>query len=458
MENKFFEGAAEKIKGFISDKKEVYTFRGGIHPDAMKEETKDKPIVDIDAPQLMIFPMVQHLGAPATPIVQVGDEVKVGQKIAEASGYVSANIHSSVSGTVKEIKPSLHPNGTEVECIFIENDGRYEVVEGLKGYDYRELSPKEIVDIVREAGIVGMGGACFPTHVKLNVSDDKRIDYVIVNGAECEPYLTSDHRQMLENPKDVITGLKILMKIFGLTTGYIGIEENKPDAIEVLQNAASLDGEADIRIVTLKTKYPQGSEKQLIDAITGRKIPPGKLPADVGAIVDNVDTVASICRAVTKGRPLISRIVTVAGDCIGNPVNFRVRIGTPFNYIVEKAGGFKKEPRKVIMGGPMMGIAQISLDTPVVKGTSGLLAFGRKFARAQEETTCLRCGKCVEICPMRLVPLEINNAYKRNDFDALMKLNVMDCIECGSCSYICQSSQRVVQNIRIAKAKIREKK
>jgi len=292
LENKFFEGAAEKIKGFIADKKEVYTFRGGIHPDAMKEETKDKPIIDIDAPQLMIFPMVQHLGAPATPIVQVGDEVKVGQKIAEASGYVSANIHSSVSGTVKEIKPSLHPNGTEVECIFIENDGRYEVVEGLKGYDYRELSPKEIVDIVREAGIVGMGGACFPTHVKLNVSDDKKIDYVIVNGAECEPYLTSDHRQMLENPKDVITGLKILMKIFGLTTGYIGIEENKPDAIEVLQNAASLDGEADIRIVTLKTKYPQGSEKQLIDAITGRKIPPGKLPADVGAIVDNVDTVA----------------------------------------------------------------------------------------------------------------------------------------------------------------------
>ena len=458
MENKFFEGAVQKVKDFVADKKGVYTFRGGIHPDTMKEDTKDKPVVDINAPEMMIFPMIQHIGAPAVPIVKIGDTVKVGQKIAEASGYVSANIHSSVSGTVKEIKPNLHPNGTEVESIFIENDGKYEVVEGLKGYDYRELSPKEIVDIVREAGIVGMGGACFPTHVKLNVSDDKKIDYVIVNGAECEPYLTSDHRQMLENTKDIITGLKILMKIFDLKTGYIGIEENKYDAIEVLQNAASLDAEADIRIVTLKTKYPQGSEKQLIDAITGRKIPSGKLPADVGAIVDNVDTVASICRAVTKGRPLISRIVTVAGDCIANPVNYRVRIGTPFSYIIEKAGGFKKEPRKVIMGGPMMGIAQISLDTPVVKGTSGLLAFGRKLTRQMEESTCLRCGKCVDICPMRLAPVAINLAYKRNDFDALEKLNIMDCMECGSCSYVCQSSQRVVQNIRIAKAKLREKK
>ena len=437
----------------------LLTFKGGIHPNDMKHLTCEKPIKELDAPDILTFPLSQHIGAPAVPCVKVGDMVNMGQKIAEAPAAFSANIHSSVSGKVIAIEPRLHPNGTEVQSIIIENDRQDTIEPSLKSNkDYKKLSSKEIVDIIKEAGIVGMGGATFPTHIKLSPPEDKKIDYVIINGAECEPYLTSDHRAMLENPEDIILGLKIIMHIFKLSEGYIAIESNKPDAIAKMTEYAEKETEVKIHVKALKTKYPQGSEKQLISAITKRQVPPGKLPLDVGAVVNNIDTCASIARAVSTGMPLIKRIVTVSGDSVREPGNFSVRIGTPFSYLFENSGGFAIEPRKVIMGGPMMGTAVSSLDVPVIKGTSGILAFSEKMIGKPRNETCLRCGKCVLVCPMNLMPNALNMACKAEDFERLEKLHIMDCMECGSCSYLCPAKQHPVQSIRIAKQKMRAMK
>lgn len=445
------------LKAFIPDS-EVKTFPGGIHPGDMKDATYSIPILDIDAPGELVFPLSQHIGAPAVPCVKVGDTVMAGQKIAEAAGTVSANLHSSVSGTVKAIEDRLHPNGIFARSIVIENDGEDRNEFENEPRNYKDFTPQELIDIIREAGIVGMGGATFPTHVKLSPPKDKKIDYVILNGAECEPYLTSDHRAMLETPMEIITGLKIMLRIFGLKTGYIAIENNKPDAIEYMQSYAARERDCDIKVIPLKTKYPQGSEKQLIYAVTGRTVPAGGLPMDVGAIVNNIDTCASIARAVVYGMPLISRIVTVSGDCVKSPTNVRVRIGTPFSHIIESVGGLKAHPKKVIMGGPMMGIAVPNLTVPVIKGTSGILAMSKRAAKMRGGEICLRCGKCVDACPMNLMPLYLKEAEKAGDFDRLEKLNINNCIECGSCSFVCPGANNPAQSIKVAKMKLRSRK
>ena len=432
------------------------TFHGGVHPNDMKAPTAGKKIEELDPSKEMVYPMTQHIGAPASPIVNVGDYVYAGQKIAEAGGFVSANIHSSVSGTVKAIEKRMHPNGLMVKSIVIEDDEQDKVCPDLKGCgDYTKLSAKEIIEIIKEAGIVGLGGATFPTHVKLSPPPEANIDYVIVNAAECEPYLTSDYRSMLEIPEQIIGGLKIVMHIFGLKEGHIGIENNKELAIETMTAMAAKAKDVNIHVHTLKTKYPQGGEKQLINAITGRKVGPGQLPWQVGAIVCNVDTCRAIYQAVTRGLPVMTRIVTTGGKCAKNPGNYRVRIGTSLKSVYEQTGGFTENPAKVIMGGPMMGMALPNLDVPAIKGTSGLLAFSEDEAYGYEETACLRCGKCVFACPMRLLPNKLDEAARADDFKALEKLNIVDCIECGSCAFSCPSKRRQVQQIKVAKDKLR---
>ncbi|MGE4282688.1 MAG: electron transport complex subunit RsxC [Clostridia bacterium] len=433
------------------------TFKGGIHPHDNKHHTEKISIINLPAPEKLYFPVVQHIGAPCDPLVAIGDEVKMGQKIADSKAFVSAPIHSSVSGKVVAIESILHPNGSKVMAIVIENDGKDTVHESVvpKG-DLSILEPKQIIEIVREAGIVGMGGAGFPTHVKLSPPPDKKIDYVIINGAECEPYLTSDHRVMLETPEEVVLGLKAIMKVFSLNKGYIGIEENKMDAVKIMKEYAAK--ETGIEVVVLKTKYPQGAEKQLIKVVTGREVPSGGLPADVGAVVNNIDTCTAIARAIKTGMPLIRRIVTVSGLAVKEPRNYAVRIGTPFRVLFEKSGGFVVDPVKIVMGGPMMGIAQFTIDVPVVKGTSGLLAFTEKEIQLKPESPCIRCGKCVGACPMNLLPIYLGAYSANNVLDKAEEYNALDCIECGSCSFVCPSKRHLVQSIRGAKQAIIAKK
>lgn len=432
------------------------TFFGGIHPKSNKAASH-LPITTLLPPEELTIPVTQHIGAPAVPSVKPGDTVLMGQKIADAQGFVSANIHSPVSGIVKSIEKRLHPNGLPTECIIITNDFKNapapELMEPKR--DYKSLCPDEIISCIRDAGIVGVGGATFPTHVKLSPPQDAKIDYIILNGAECEPYLTSDHRTMLENSREIITGLAIIMKIFNLKEGYIGIENNKHDAIEKLKSEAEQFTDGKIHIVSLKTKYPQGSEKQLIYAVTKRKIKSGQLPWQIGCIVSNVETARLIKRAVVNRIPLIKRIVTVGGDAVKKPGNFYVPIGTSFAHILENAGGFSKYVNKVIMGGPMMGMAVPNTSVPVIKGTSGILAFGEELAKLDEAGPCLNCGKCVFACPMNLQPNLLDKMSKLNDFDSLEKLHIFDCLECGSCAYVCPSKRRQVQEIKIAKVKIK---
>ncbi|MBQ9736807.1 MAG: electron transport complex subunit RsxC [Clostridia bacterium] len=439
-------------------KPSVFTFDGGIHPEGMKERTSGKAIIDIAAPKMLVFPLSQHIGASAKPCVEVGDRVLAGQKIAEADGFVSANIHSSVSGTVVAIEPRLHPLGTSVMSVVVENDGLNECSHDMKKHSMDEVNSKDIADIVREAGIVGMGGAAFPTHIKLTTSEDSPIKYVIVNGAECEPYLTSDHREMVEDPQEIIDGLKLTMKVFGLNEGYIAIETNKPDAIKVMTDFAKRETEVKINVVAVKTKYPQGSEKHLIKAVTGQIVSQGKLPKDVGAVVNNIDSCAAIARAVLKGIPLTKRIVTVSGDCVAEPQNLRVPIGTSFEHLVEICGGLTKTAAKVIMGGPMMGVAMSSLAVPVIKGSSGLLVFSEEMIPSVEEGSCLKCGKCVSGCPMNLLPNALKEAVLQGDTERLEKLNILSCIQCGSCTYVCPAEQNPLRYIRTGKMKLREAK
>ena len=390
------------------------TFKGGVHPNDNKSHTCAKPIEHLAPPQELIYPTIQHIGAPCVPCVAVGDYVKMGQKIADSEAFVSAPIHASVSGTVKAIEKRPVPNGTMVESIIIENDFQ-DAPDDFKPIDYTSVAPDDIPALVREAGVVGMGGATFPTHVKLTPPADKKIDTVIINGAECEPYLTSDHRIMLETPDEVILGLKIMLYRFGITNGHIAIEENKPDAIAIMKNKCETEG---ISVDVLKKKYPQGGEKQLIYAVTKRTVPVGKLPADVGVVVVNIDTATAIARKFKYGTPLMRRIVTVVGTPLTKQTNYNVRIGTSVDYIIEQNGGFKEEPKKVIMGGPMMGMPQFRLDVPIIKGTSAILCLNEKEAQIPDETPCIRCGKCVEHCPMNLMPLYLSEFAKKDDMDS----------------------------------------
>lgn len=420
------------------------TFKGGIHPDDGKAISKDFPIKEVNPKGELVYPMSQHIGAPAKPIVNVGDKVLVGQKIGEASGFVSANIVSSVSGTVKAIEPRLTVAGNYVTSIVVENDNEYTEVEGIgTPRDYTKLSKEEIRNIVKEAGIVGMGGAGFPNHIKITPKDDESIEYVIVNGAECEPYLTSDYRAMLERPERVIGGLKVMLSLFPNAQGIIGIEDNKPDCIELMTKQTQ--DEDNITVIPLKTKYPQGAERQLIYATTGRKINSSMLPADAGCIVDNVDTVSSIYMAVCKSTPLMRRIVTVTGDAINSPCNFDVRTGTNYAELIDEAGGFKTEPQKIVSGGPMMGMALFDLNIPVTKTSSALLAMTKDEVAAHEPSACIRCGRCVAACPSNLIPQKMLEYAERFDDEGFISLNGMECYECGSCTYVCPAKRRLTQ-------------
>lgn len=421
------------------------TFPGGIHTYDGKDLTMDKSTTVILPKGDLVFPVTQHIGAPAKPLVAKGDKVLVGQKIAEAGGFISSNIISSVSGTVKEIEKRLTVSGNLVESIIVENDNEYQKVEGFgKDRDYTKLTKDEIRSYVKEAGIVGLGGAGFPTHVKLTPKDDSKIDYVIVNAAECEPYLTSDYRMMLEEPEKIIGGLKIMLRLFEKAKGMIAIEDNKPEAIKKLKELTSK--EENIEVVVVKTKYPQGGERQLVYAVTGRKLNSKKLPSDVGCVVDNVDTVIAIYNAVAKSTPLIRRIVTVSGDAVKNPQNFNVAIGIDYWEILEAAGGFTERPEKMISGGPMMGIALYSCNVPVMKTSSALLGF-LKDKSAVEESPCIRCGKCAEKCPLQLMPFQLADLSQRGDEDGFAKADGVECCGCGCCTYICPARRSLTQSI-----------
>ena len=431
------------------------TFKGGIHPYEGKELSQEKPTTILLPKGDLVYPMSQHIGAPAKPIVAKGDQVLVGQKIGEANGFVSTCVISSVSGTVKAVEPRLTVAGTMVESVIIENDNEYKTIDGMgQERDYTKLAKDEIRSIIKEAGIVGMGGAGFPTHIKLTPKDDKSIDYVIVNGSECEPYLTSDYRMLLERTEQLVKGLKVVLSLFENAQGIIAIEDNKPEAIEKVKSL--VEAESRITVKILKTKYPQGAERQLIYASTGRKLNSSMLPSDVGCIVNNVDTMISICLAVTESTPLVRRIITVTGDAIKDPKNFVVLTGTHYSELAEAAGGFTTKPEKVISGGPMMGLAMYSLDIPVTKTSSALLAFSKDEVAAMEEGPCIRCGRCVAVCPSRIIPQKLMECAERFDNEGFEKLNGMECCECGSCTYVCPAGRHLTQSFKQTRRSILE--
>ena len=431
----------------------AFSFFGGVHPKENKFYTCDKQTEVFPEPDVIVIPMSQNIGAPCVPLVKKGDPVTVGQKIGDNQG-LCAPIHSSVSGTVKAVEMRPHNTGTNVMSVVIQNDHLDTLCETVKPRTQEEvdaLTPMELVDIIHEGGLVGMGGATFPTHVKLSGGIGK-VDTVIINAGECEPYITADDRLCREHPEEVISGLKVIMKIFGLKEGHIGIEDNKPEAIKILKsNLSNGDG---ISVDALPAKYPQGAEKQLIYAITGREVPSGGLPAAVGCAVFNAATAKAIHDVVYKGMPLISRIVTVSGDIVMEPKNLLVPIGTSFDDLLS-AVGHSENPYKVLSGGPMMGVAQYDLSVTTTKGVNAVTILGHKNRYAVEDVRCLRCGKCIDACPMHLMPVLMYKALQDGDVDGLKASNMMDCIECGCCAYTCPASVPLVHGFRVGKQLIR---
>ncbi|WP_304261935.1 electron transport complex subunit RsxC [Kallipyga massiliensis] len=434
-------------------KLENLTFRGGTHIEEFKELSSGSLPSPMPAPGKVILTMSQHIGAPAKPLVKKGDEVKMGQKIAEAGGFVSAPVHSSVSGTVLGIVNYRSATGQLVQAIEIENDGQdslgYEEVDRSKD----DLSIEEMLDYIKEAGIVGMGGAGFPTHVKLQPPKDTPVDTIIINGAECEPYLTCDDVTMRTKPEKIVAGLALMMKIAGAKKGFIAIEDNKPDAIAAVEKALEGKGE-NMALAVLKTKYPQGDEKRIITAVTGREVPMGGLPAAVGCIVDNVGTTCAIVDAVYYGKPLYERVVTVTGHALNEPKNLLVRFGTTIGEVLDYAGGLATEAGKIIFGGPMMGVAQASVDSVTDKRNNGILVLTKEEAEPQRIDPCIRCNRCVEVCPVFLEPLIIASASKMENWDIAQANDVTACIECGSCSYICPSHRPLTELIRFGKQEV----
>ena len=437
----------------------LLTFKGGIHPDDGKRFSKDSEIRTLLPKGELAYPLSQHIGAPANPSVKKGDHGLKGQKIAEAGGFVSSPIHASVSGTVKGIEYRFNPAGTKTECIIIENDGEYAEINDLTVKPFGEMTREEIIERIGEAGIVGMGGAGFPTRVKLSPKEPEKIEYIIANCAECEPYITADYRRMLENTGQLVNGMRIILSLFPNAKGIFAVEDNKKDCIEKLQEAVKDEPRMEVRI--LQTKYPQGAERQLIYALTKRAINSSMLPADAGCIVDNVETLVGIHNAVINGKPLMERIVTVSGDAVVRPGNFKVLLGTNHQEVIEAAGGFNCSPEKVISGGPMMGFAMISLDTPITKTSSSILAFEKDVVAASSESACINCGRCVEVCPSRIIPSRLADFAQRFNEEAFLKWNGLECVECGSCSYVCPAKRQLKQSIgamrKIALANKRKK-
>jgi len=438
----------------------TYTFPGGIHPPEHKELTTTEYIEVLDPPMEAAIPLSQHLGAPATPLVKLKDEVRTGQKIAHASSFITAAVHSSITGKVISIEPRPHPVFGVSPAIIIKGSGIDMLDYKPPNRDWRELKPKEIIAIVKEAGIVGMGGATFPTHVKLSPPKGKKVEVLIINGAECEPYLTSDDRLMRERADEMIEGVRILKRATAAIEVLVAIEDNKPLSIKSIKQALSRQEETHtpIKLEVMKTRYPQGSEKQLIYTITGKEVPSGGLPVDVGVVVQNASTAYAVYEAVVKGKPLYERIVTVTGDCVNKPGNFQARVGTPFRTLLEAAGGIKEgvEIGKVISGGPMMGIAQYTLDSPVIKGTSGIVIFSREAVDEFEPQDCIRCSFCIKHCPQSLMPTMLVKLAKAEKWsEAKYEFNLMDCMECGSCTYVCPARIQLVQWIKLAKFRTR---
>jgi Na+-translocating ferredoxin:NAD+ oxidoreductase subunit C len=440
------------------------TFHGGAHPPEGKAATEHKPVEDLPLPPLVVIPLQQHTGAPCTATVAVGDTVRMGQLIGDSTSAVAAPVHASITGKVAAIEPRPHPSIPKpVLAVVIERDvasaePRAETpAAATTPADWQVMSPADLTARIRAAGVVGLGGAAFPTHVKLTPPKGKTIDTLILNGVECEPCLTSDHRLMLERAEDIIDGIRVLRKVLGVNRVLFAIEENKADAIELMRIRAKASGEP-IQVVPLEVKYPQGAEKQLIKVLLDREVPSGGLPFEVGVVVQNVGTAAAVADAVLRSRPLVSRVLTVTGDGIKEPRNLRVPIGTQFSRVIEACGGFSVDgPIKLIMGGPMMGLAQYTADVPVVKGTSGILVL-RHDSRDARPSACIRCGRCVEVCPMGLVPHRIAEYADLDKFALASEFGVKDCIECGACVYSCGSRRPLVHLIKYAKLNLARKK
>jgi len=429
--------------------------KGGVHPEENKM-TADRSIEVLPLPASVSIPISQHIGAPAVPVVERGEQVKTGQVIAKTGGFVSANIHATVSGKIAKISDEMDASGYRRTAIMIRADKEEQWAEGIDTSDKLiteiPFNRDEILQKILNGGIVGMGGATFPSHIKLNIPKGKKADVLIINGVECEPYLTADHRLMLEKTEELIVGIRILMIALGVEKAIVGVENNKPDAI--LKISSALKNEKHIHVESLKVQYPQGGEKQLIKALINREVPSGKLPIDVGTVVHNVGTTYAVYEAVLKNKPLIERIVTVTGKSVKNPGNFLARIGTPVSQLIEAAGGLPENSGKVISGGPMMGKALNELDVPVTKGTSGILILDEGEAHRKQSKVCIRCSKCVQVCPMGLEPFYLQNMAMRGNFEEVEANRVLDCIECGSCSYICPSNRELLDYIRLGKSTV----
>ena len=434
------------------------TFKRGIHPSYRKTATQHLPLVTMPPPERVVIPCSQHIGAPSEPIVSKGDEVKIGQPVSQAKGFVSVPSHASISGKVVAIEPLPHPLGMKGNSVVIEGDGTESLADGIgAGRDWSALTADQLKERIRDAGIAGLGGATFPTHVKLSPPEDQPIDTILLNGAECEPYITADHRVMLEQSEAVIEGLKIILQMLNVSRAYIGIEANKPDAIAKME--ALVANEPGIEVVPLQVKYPQGAEKQLIYAVTRRIVPAGALPMKVGCLVQNVGTAAAIYQAVAQSTPLIERVVTVTGGGVKEPKNLRVRIGTSFRDVIAFCGGTTEGAAKLVMGGPMMGIAQATDDVPVIKGTSCILVLDKAEAALDiEPKPCISCGRCVDQCPMRLIPSVMATLVERERWDEAEDYGIMDCFECGSCAYTCPSKRHLTHLFKYGKSVIAQRK